>query len=650
MARPPRNPRDNATSKGKFTRRGLILGGMQAGFMGLLALRMRYMQVDQADQFRLLAEENRINIRLIPPARGEIFDRMGVPIASNEPAYRITIVREDAGDVEEVIARLKELVPLDPDELERALAEMKRSAPFLPITLADRVTWEDVSKVAVNAPALPGITPEVGLSRSYPMKQDFAHVVGYVGPVSDYDLERIEDPDQLLRIPRFQIGKVGLESKMEDQLRGKAGARRVEVNAVGRVMRELSRREGEAGANLQLSIDHRLQNYILARLGNESAAAVVVDCKTGDLLGIGSAPAFDPNLFVRGISVSDYRLLTENDHRPLASKTVQGTYPPGSTFKMVVGLAGLESGEIGPESTFYCPGHLDVSGRRFHCWKRGGHGHLNLEGALRESCDVYFYELAMRIGIEKISDMANRLGLGVRHDLPMSAVAQGLTPTKAWKREVRGEEWRIGDSVNAAIGQGYVLASPMQLALMTARIASGKALDPRLIKSINGVEQPIIGDVPLDINENHLRLVRKGMYAVSNDRRGTGYGSRVISDTIRLAGKSGTSQVRNITAAERRAGVTSNADLPWNRRDHALFVEFAPYDDPQVATAVVVEHGGGGSSVAAPIARDVTLQALFQGDPPLDIYPAKDREKIRVQQERLREMRPPEITERKSRA
>ncbi|MHC9236673.1 penicillin-binding protein 2 [Pseudooceanicola sp. 502str34] len=650
MARPPRNPRDNATSKGKFTRRGLILGGMQAGFMGLLALRMRYMQVDQADQFRLLAEENRINIRLIPPARGEIFDRMGVPIASNEPAYRITIVREDAGDVEEVIARLKELVPLDPDELERALAETKRSAPFLPITLADRVTWEDVSKVAVNAPALPGITPEVGLSRSYPMKQDFAHVVGYVGPVSDYDLERIEDPDQLLRIPRFQIGKVGLESKMEDQLRGKAGARRVEVNAVGRVMRELSRREGEAGANLQLSIDHRLQNYILARLGNESAAAVVVDCKTGDLLGIGSAPAFDPNLFVRGISVSDYRLLTENDHRPLASKTVQGTYPPGSTFKMVVGLAGLESGEIGPESTFYCPGHLDVSGRRFHCWKRGGHGHLNLEGALRESCDVYFYELAMRIGIEKISDMANRLGLGVRHDLPMSAVAQGLTPTKAWKREVRGEEWRIGDSVNAAIGQGYVLASPMQLALMTARIASGKALDPRLIKSINGVEQPIIGDVPLDINENHLRLVRKGMYAVSNDRRGTGYGSRVISDTIRLAGKSGTSQVRNITAAERRAGVTSNADLPWNRRDHALFVEFAPYDDPQVATAVVVEHGGGGSSVAAPIARDVTLQALFQGDPPLDIYPAKDREKIRVQQERLREMRPPEITERKSRA
>ncbi|MCA0920083.1 penicillin-binding protein 2 [Pseudooceanicola nanhaiensis] len=650
MARPPRNPRDTATSKGKFTRRGLILGGMQAGFMGLLALRMRYMQVDQADQFRLLAEENRINIRLIPPARGEIFDRMGVPIASNEPAYRITIVREDAGDVDEVIARLKELVPLDPAELERALAEMKRSAPFLPITLADRVTWEDVSKVAVNAPALPGITPEVGLSRSYPLKEDFAHVVGYVGPVSDYDLERIEDPDQLLRIPRFQIGKVGLESKMEDQLRGKAGARRVEVNAVGRVMRELSRREGEAGANLQLSIDHRLQNYILARLGNESAAAVVVDCKTGDLLGIGSAPAFDPNLFVRGISVADYRTLTENDHRPLASKTVQGTYPPGSTFKMVVGLAGLESGEIGPESTFYCPGHLDVSGRRFHCWKRGGHGHLNLEGALRESCDVYFYELAMRIGIEKISDMANRLGLGVRHDLPMSAVAQGLMPTKAWKREVRGEEWRIGDSVNASIGQGYVLASPMQLALMTARIASGKSLEPRLIKSINGVEQPVLGDVPLGINENHLRLVRKGMYAVSNDRRGTGYGSRIISETIRLAGKSGTSQVRNITAAERRAGVTSNADLPWNRRDHALFVNFAPFNDPKVAVAVVVEHGGGGSSVAAPIARDVAMQALFEGDPPLDIYPAKDREKISAQQERLREMRPPEITERKSRA
>ena len=279
-----RSPKERAYGARRITRRGLILGGAQLGFAGLLGLSMRYMQVEQADQFRLLAEENRINIRLIPPARGEIFDRNGMVIAENEPSYRITIVREDAGDVDQVIARLSALVELDDEDLNRALIEMKRSAPFLPITVADRVTWEDISRVAVNAPALPGVTPEVGLSRRYPLGADFAHIAGYVGPVSDYDLSRIEDPDQLLRIPRFQIGKVGLEAKLEENLRGKAGAKRVEVNAVGRIMRELDRREGQAGANLQLTIDHALQNYVQARLGQDSAAAVVIDCEHGDVV------------------------------------------------------------------------------------------------------------------------------------------------------------------------------------------------------------------------------------------------------------------------------------------------------------------------------------------------------------------------------
>ncbi|WP_010139944.1 penicillin-binding protein 2 [Oceanicola sp. S124] len=645
-----RNPRDTQGSSRKITRRAAVLGGAQLGFMGILAFRMRHLQVDQADQFRMLAEENRINMRLIPPSRGEIFDRNGLPIARNEPAYRITIVREDAGDVEAVIARLARLIPLDPADIDRAMSEMKRSAPFLPITLAERVSWEDVSKIAVNTPALPGITPDVGLSRFYPLGKDFAHVVGYVGPVSDYDLSKIDDPDQLLRIPRFQIGKVGLEAKMEEQLRGSAGTRRVEVNAVGRVMRELDRQEGEPGANIQLTTDVMLQNYVQARLGDESAAAVVIDTTNGDLLAVGSAPSFDPNLFVRGISVSDYRALTQNDHRPLAAKSVQGIYPPGSTFKMVVALAGLEAGVIGPEDTYWCGGYLEVSNRRFHCWKRGGHGHMNVTGALRESCDVYFYELASRVGIEKISDMANRLGLGIRHELPLSAVAAGLAPTRAWKREVHGQDWLIGDTVNASIGQGYVLASPLQLAVMTARIATGRIINPRLIKSIDGIEEPSGSGESLGLNPRHLAMVQGGMYEVSNNRKGTGYGARIIAEDMRMAGKSGTSQVRNITAAERAAGVTSNEDLPWNRRDHALWVNFAPVENPKVAVAVVVEHGSGGSSVAAPIARDITLQALYQGDPPLDAYPSKDRDRIAEQQERLRALRPDLSREAKSRA
>ena len=646
-----RPTKDKGLAHKRLTRRALVLGGMQLAFAGGLAARMRYMQVEQADQYRLLAEENRINIRLIPPTRGRIYDRNGQVIAQNSPSYRIVIVREDAGDVDKVIADLARLIPLKEDEIERAKTEMRRTAPFLPVTLADQVTWEDISKVAINAPALPGVTPEVGLTRQYPRYEDFAHVVGYVGPVSDYDLSKMEDPEPVLMIPRFQIGKVGLEAKKEDLLRGKAGAKRVEVNATGRVMRELDRREGQPGADLQLTIDADLQEYAQARLAGESAAVVVIDCETGDLRAISSTPSFDPNLFVRGISVADYQALTQDNHRPLANKTVQGTYPPGSTFKMITALAALEAGVVGPGNTVYCPGYLKVGSRRFHCWKRGGHGTVDLETSLKRSCDVYYYDVALRVGIDKISDMARKFGLGIKHDLPMSAVAAGLAPNQEWKRRVHGQEWLIGDTANASIGQGYMLASPLQLAVMSARIATGRTVTPRLIRSINGVEQPTGAGEPLDVNPRNLEQVRKAMFSVSNDRRGTSYRSRIIADEFRMAGKTGTSQVRNITKAERAAGVIRNEDLPWERRDHALFVSFAPYDNPKYAVAVVVEHGGGGSKAAAPVARDVMLQALYGGTPPLEAYPVADRERIKEQQKRLEgDRRPKARPEKKDRA
>ena len=633
-----RAPKDTAESVRKISRRGLFLGGVQLAFAGALGLRMQHLQVDQADEFRLLAEENRINIRLIPPTRGQIFDRNGVIIAGNEPSYRITMVKEDAGNVDEVIARLSALVELDEDELNRALTEMQRSAPFLPVTVAERVSWDDISRVAVNAPALPGVTPEVGLSRIYPRRGDFAHVVGYVGPVSERDLARYETPDPVLRIPRFQIGKVGIEARHEEVLRGRAGAKRVEVNAVGRVMRELDRREGIPGADMQLTVDTKLQSYIQARLGEESASVVVMDVNNGDLLGIASSPSYDPNKFVRGISVADFGELRDNDHRPLASKTVQDAYPPGSTFKMVTVLAALDAGVVAPDETVWCPGHMEVGGRRFHCWKRAGHGHMNLEQSLRESCDVYYYDLALKVGIERIAETARRLGLGQAFGIGMSAVTEGLVPNMDWKQRERGSSWVIGDTVNASIGQGFVLSSPLQLAVMTARLATGKEVTPRLVRRIGDTETAETGGAELGFNENHLRQIRRAMYAVTNNRRGTAYGSRIIDETVRMAGKTGTSQVRNITAAERARGVTRNEDLPWNRRDHALFVNYAPYEDPKIAVSVVVEHGGGGSAAAAPIARDVTLQALFGQDPPLDAYPSKDRERIRSQQERLQQV------------
>lgn len=625
----------------RFSRRALFLGGAQMALIAGLGLRMRWMQIEQADEFRLLAEENRINIRLLPPARGQVFDRNGAPVAVNEPSYRITMVREEAGkDVELVLRRLSAIVEIPEEDLADALKEMKSRRGDTPVTVADRVSWDALSRVAVNAPALPGVTPEVGLSRNYPLGADFVHVVGYVGPVSDYDLDKIEDPDRLLLLPRFQIGKVGLEAKLEDDLRGKAGTLRVEVNAAGRVMRELGRVEGQPGTDVQLTVDAGLQGYCEARLGQESAAAVVIDTDTGDIMAIASAPSFDPNLFVRGISVADYKALTDNEYRPLSSKTVQGLYPPGSTFKMVTALAALEEGIIGADETVYCPGHIEVSNRKFHCWKGSGHGNVNLETSLRESCDVYYYDLALKLGIEKLSAMAERLGIGVRFDLPMSAVARGRAPTREWKKGAFGKDWVIGDTVNASIGQGFVAASPLQLAVMTARLATGRAVMPRLVKSIDGVEQPSGRGPELGFNENNLRMIRRAMYAVSNHTRGTAYGSRILDDAFRMAGKTGTSQVRNITEEERRRGVTRNEDLPWNRRDHALFVNFAPYDAPKYAVCVVVEHGGGGSAAAAPIARDITLQALFGGDPPLAAYPEKDRSRIKALQERLKRERP----------
>ena len=630
-----RSPKDTEDSARIISRRGLILGGGMVAFSGVLAMRMRHLQVNQADQFRLLAEENRINIRLLPPARGQIFDRNGLLIAGNEQNYRVVMVRDEVDDPERVLSDLAQLIPMTLEDMEHAREELQKRSRLVPVTIADRLSWEDLSQVAVNAPALPGITPEVGLSRYYPRSTDFAHIIGYVGPVSDYDLSRIDDNDPLLQIPKFQIGKTGVENKLERHLRGKAGTKRVEVNAIGRVMRELGRDESEKGRSVQLTIDTRLQNFTQARLAGESAAAVVVDVETGDLVAIGSAPAFDPNKFVRGISVADYADLTENQYRPLANKAVQGTYPPGSTFKIVSALAALEDNIIGPEETVWCPGHLEVGSRRFHCWKRGGHGYVDMRDSLKESCDVYYYDLAQKVGIEKMTAMARRLGLGERHDVPMSAVSAGLTPTKQWKRDNRDADWVIGDSLNASIGQGFVLASPLQLAIMTARVATNRVIKPRLVRAVDGVEIEVDSAQPLGLSPSALQAVRDGMFAVSNERQGTGYGTRIADKTLRMAGKTGTSQVRNITAAERRAGVSRNEDLPWERRDHALFVAYAPYDNPKYAISVVVEHGGGGSVAAAPIARDIMLAAMTDGVPPLKAYPQSQRGRISASLKKL---------------
>ncbi len=623
-----RTARDTEETSRTLTRRTLMLGGAMTAMVAALGVRMRYLQVDQADEFRLLAEENRINIRLIPPERGLIQDRNGKLIAANEQNYRVVITREAAGDADLVLRRLAGIIPMTAAELERTIEEVTALRAFVPVTVAERLSWDDFSKVALNAPALPGVVPEVGLSRLYPLDLDFAHVVGYVGPVSDKDLDALAEPDPLLRIPKFQIGKIGVEKWMEDTLRGSAGTKRIEVNSAGRVMRELERQEGTPGTDIRLTIDADVQNFAQARLGEESAAVVVMDVTNGDLICIASAPSFDPNLFVRGISHTDYNTLTENDHRPLANKSVSGAYPPGSTFKMVTALAALEAGVVTADTRVRCPGYIEFGGRRFHCWKRAGHGTVDLERSLTESCDVFYYDIAQKVGIDRIAETGRKLGLGHSFDIPMSAVTDGIMPDKAWKQERHKAEWRIGDTINASIGQGYVLTSPLQLAVMAARIASGRAVAPRLVRMVNDQELPTPTAEALAISPEHLAAVREGMNQVVNGERGTAKSSRIVAPTMVMAGKTGTSQVRNISAAEREAGVISNDDLPWNRRDHALFVGYAPVDAPRYAVSVVVEHGGGGSLAAAPIARDVILRAMSDGLPALEAYPASQRGRI----------------------
>ena len=610
MRRPVRDTEDSAR---RINRRALFMGGCMTATIAVLAGRMRYLGIEQSDTFALLAEQNRVNIQLLPPARGLILDRNGKLIAGNEQNYRVVITREGAGDVDLVLNRLSHLIPLTQADLTRVLKDVARNAPFVPIPVADRLSWEEFSRISVNAPALPGVTPDVGLSRIYPRDTDFAHVVGYVGPVSEKDLESIETPDPLLHIPKFQIGKIGVEKWQEDVLRGSAGNRKIEVNHVGRVMRELERTEGKSGADLTLTLDADVQNFLQVRLGEEAAACIVMDAQNGDIIGAVSAPSFNPNLFVRGISNTNYRALMENDHRPLANKVVQGAYPPGSTFKIVTALAALADAQIDVDTTVYCPGYLDF---------------------------VFFYDVAQKVGIDKIAQMGKTMGLGQRHDLPMSAITEGIMPDKAWKQQRYQQDWRIGDTINASIGQGYVLASPLQLAVMTARVATGRRVVPRLVKAVNGAEVPVDEALPLGLESAHLGSVRAGMMGVVNDQHGTSFAARITNDAMRMAGKSGTSQVRNISAAERETGVVNNVDLPWEDRDHALFVAYAPADAPRYVVAVVVEHGGGGSSVAAPIARDALLRVMTGTLPDPADYPESQRARIGAMLKELRLRRP----------
>ena len=596
-----------------FSRRVAFLGGGKVLLLSLLAGRMYQLQVIESDKYKTLADENRINLRLLPPPRGTIVDRYGRALAVNQENYRVTLVAEQVNDINTMLDTLSGIISLEDYERHRILREVRRRRGFVPVTVRENLDWRDVSRIEVNAPDLPGLSIEVGQRRQYPFAEDFAHVLGYVSAVSEKEVTG----DPLLELPGFKVGKNGVERVFDLNLRGKAGNTRVEVNAVGRVIRELSRQEGQPGVDLRLTIDRDLQKLAADRLKEEkSASAVILDVHNGDVLALSSVPGFDPNEFVTGLSSKTWRRLINDPYAPLTNKAISGLYAPGSTFKMVVALAALEARIVAPDHRVFCRGHTQLGNARFHCWKRHGHGWQDMYDAHQNSCDVYFYDIANRIGIDRIAAMATRFGLGTKTGIELPSEKGGVIPTRAWKKALIGTAWQQGETLISGIGQGFILTTPLQLAVMTARIANGgKAVLPRLIRAaeVDGKEEePVFKD--LGISKRSLDVVREGMLRVTNVQQGTAYRARISEEGMEMSGKTGTAQVRRISKAERDTWVLKNHERPWRERDHALFVGYAPSDNPRYAVSVIVEHGGGGSKVAAPIARDLLL-ATQRRDP-----------------------------------
>ena len=598
--------RDN--SKGKvLILRTLVWGGIQLLLLLVIVARLFYLQVYEADKYRTMSEENRISSRILVPPRGVIYDRNGVPLADNKQNFQAMLVAEQTNSVDKTISQFKKLMPLSDKEEARVRRDLKRYRRFVPIKLKEGLNWEEVSKILLATREMSGVVVDDGLSRSYPFGKQTAHVLGYVAAVSEDDLKKDNDP--LLETPGFKIGKIGLEKRYEKTLRGKGGNLKLEVNAVGRIMKEIEREDGESGKPLYLTLDSRLQQKAYELFGEQSGAAVLMDVNSGEILTFISMPSYDSNDFVQGVSQDLYNVLLYDEKQPLINKAIAGRYSPGSTFKMMVALAALDAGVITKDTRVGCSGKINFGNHLFHCWKKPGHGALNVVEALQHSCDVFFYEVAHRVGIDKIAAMARRFGLGSQTALKFDDEKAGVIPDKAWKLANLGESWQGGETLIAGIGQGYVLTTPIQLAVMTARIANGgKMVEPSLTKVS---PKKIAKYKDMGINPMHMSLIKEGMCSVVNRPGGTALMSAFDYKGKKMCGKTGTTQVKRITMKERQTGIVRQEDTPWKYRNHALFVGYAPHDNPKYAVAVLVEHGGGGSSVAAPIASKLLKEALI---------------------------------------
>jgi penicillin-binding protein 2 len=599
-----RPPVTEAATSATFSRRAFVLGGAHLGVGALLAGRMGYISIAENARYADLAESNRIHMRLIPPRRGWIVDRYGQPMAVNRSDFRVDLIPDRLENADREIAELTRILELTPEDVARIREDLEAAAGFQPVPVAENLSFEKFAAVTVRLNELPGVSPLRAFSRFYPEGAAVGHLMGYVGTPNreEYDAE---NHNPLLIAPGFKIGKQGLEKTQEQNLRGRPGAARIEVTARGRLVRELTTLPDVSGPQLKTTIDAGLQSYAARRAGEQSAALSVIDVRNGDILAMVSMPCFDPNSFSDGISHTEWNMMAADERHPLINKTLQGLYPPGSTSKPMSSLAFLGSG-VDPEERVNCTGGYRVGNAVFHC--TGSHGPIALHEAIIKSCDIYWYAMGRRVGIEPLAHMARQMGLGGRYDLPFPSQRFGTVPDPAWLRRRENRTWAEYDTVNMSIGQGYLLVNPLQQAVMMARIASGRMLHPRLLANA-----PVNMGPALPVPPEHVAFVRDAMDGVVNSGRGTATRMALPVEGVKMGGKTGTAQVRNISRGERAGGVRSNESLAWRMRDHSWFVAFAPVGAPRYAIAAIVEHGGWGASAAGPLVRDV-MTYLFDKD------------------------------------
>ncbi len=599
--------RSSDDALGTISRRAFLCGAGGLAVFSTLAARMYYLQVIRAEDYRVLSENNRFNFNTILPERGRIYDRFGTALATNKQDFRLVLIPERVKSVDASLKQISEILPLSARSKKRIKRDIKQHAKFIPVLIDEHISWDVFSRLNVLLPSMPGIIPIEGKGRYYPHKDIFSHILGYVGKPGPELLKA--DKDVLLRQPTFRVGKTGMELTKDKVLRGKAGRKKVEVNALGRTVREWKSDKIPAvpGQDVWLSLDAGMQRFAADQFGEESGGTALIDVQTGELRVLLSAPGYDNNLFVSGLSQAAFKKLQDDPRRPQFNKVIGGGYPPASTFKIPVMLAALGHKAIDPAEQVFCTGKVKVGNREFHCWKRRGHGLMDMHDALKQSCDVYFYELIQRLGMEKVKPYAEKLGLGQTYKIGLKGQVSGVVPDAQWKKHRLGTGWRTGDELNAAIGQGFVLVTPLQLAVMATRMANAvKKVSPMLIIGDKVEAAPSLGISPEDMN-----FVRQAMRAVCEEPHGTAYRPGGLGiPGVEMAGKTGTGQVRGISSAERLSGIIKNHKLPWKLRDHSVFIGFAPYDEPRFAASVLVEHGGSGAHKAANICRKILGEAL----------------------------------------